>query len=82
MPILKSAVKKLRQAQKKRAINLVARRNLKNLLDAYKKKPTPAALAKLASALDKAAKKNLLHFNKAARLKSRLTKLLKTPKKL
>lgn len=79
MPIIKSAVKKLRQAKVKRARNLVAKGALKNLLDSFKKKPAPGAFSKLVSALDKAAKKNLLHKNKAARLKSRSSKLLKNP---
>lgn len=77
MPILKSAIKKLRQSAKKEAQNRVVKKALKNLLDGFKKKPTPGTFSKLASALDKTAKKNLLHKNKAARLKSRLAKLLK-----
>lgn len=83
MPILKSAIKKLRQSAKKEAQNRAVRKVLKNLLDSFKKKPTPGSFAKLVSALDKAAKKNVLHKNKAARLKSRLSRLLKkpTPKK-
>ncbi|MBI4099563.1 30S ribosomal protein S20 [Candidatus Microgenomates bacterium] len=81
MPILKSAIKKLRQSTKKRERNLAAKSALKNLLDAFKKKPTPGVFSKLTSALDRAAKKNLIHRNKAARLKSRLSRLLKTPKK-
>lgn len=81
MPILKSAIKKLRQSIKKRERNLVAKRGLKTLLDGFKKKPTPAAFSKLASALDRAAKKDLIHKNKSARLKSRLSKLLKSSKK-
>lgn len=77
MPVIKSAIKKLRQSKVKRARNLVSKGALKNLLDAFKKKPTPGIFSKLVSALDKAAKKNLIHKNKAARLKSRLSKLLK-----
>lgn len=76
MPILKSASKKLRQSLKRREQNLVQKRALKKLLDGYRKKPTAAAYSKLVSALDKAAKKNLIHDNKAARLKSRLSKLV------
>lgn len=77
MPILKSASKKLRQSLKRRERNLVQKRALKKLLDGYRKKPTAAAYSKLVSALDKAAKKNLIHKNKSARLKSRLSKLIK-----
>ncbi len=78
MPILKSAIKKLRQSAKKEAQNRVVKKALKNLLDGFKKKPTPGTFSKLVSALDKATKKNILHKNKAARLKSRLSKLLKS----
>lgn len=81
MPILKSAIKKLRQSIVKRERNVVQKIALKNLLDTFKKKPLAAAYSKLVSALDKAAKKNLIHSNKASRLKSRLSKLLKSPVK-
>ena len=81
MPILKSAIKKLKQSKKKRDHNRTIRAGIKVLLDSFKKKPTPGAFSKLVSALDKAAKKNLIHRNKAARLKSRLSKLLKSSAK-
>lgn len=82
MPILKSAIKKLRQSKRKRAHNLELKGALKNLLDAYRKKPTPGGYSKLTSSLDRATKKDLMHKNKASRLKSRLSKLLKSsPKK-
>ena len=81
MPILKSAIKKLRQSVKKRGWNVAQKVALKKLLDSFKKKPTPTAYSKLVSALDKAAKKNLIHKNKAARLKSRLSKILKSSSK-
>ncbi|MCL4390160.1 MAG: 30S ribosomal protein S20 [Patescibacteria group bacterium] len=77
MPILKSAIKKLKQSEKRREQNRQIKGGVKRLLDAYKKKPTPTALVKLTSALDKAAKTNVIHKNKASRLKSRLSKLLK-----
>ena len=78
MPILKSSIKKLRSSKKKGEHNLVLKGALKNLLDTYRKKPTPGAYSKLVSSLDKAAKKDLIHKNKAARLKGRLSKLLKS----
>lgn len=81
MPILKSAVKKLKQSVKKHDQSRVVKSGVKSLLDAFKKKPTPGAFSKLVSALDKAAKTNIIHPNKSARLKSRLSKLLKSPAK-
>lgn len=77
MPILKSASKKLRQSVRKRDQNRAVKTGIKELLDGFHKKPTPAAFSKLSSALDKAVKTNIIHKNKAARLKSRLSKLLK-----
>lgn len=77
MPVLKSSTKKLRQSLSKRDHNLGVRKSAKKLLDAFKKKPTPGSFSKLVSSLDKAAKTNVIHKNKAARLKSRLSKLLR-----
>lgn len=80
MPVIKSAAKKLRQAKKRTVHNRAVKSALKKLLDGYKKKPGNDAFAKLSSALDKAAKKNIIHRNKAARLKSRLSALLSAEK--
>jgi len=41
-----------------------------------RKQPTKKSLALVFSALDKAAKTGVIHKNKAARLKARLSKLL------
>ena len=84
MPITKSAKKALRQNIKRRGANLQKAKILKNVIKGYKKlvlakKMDEAgnALAKVYQALDKAAKTNLIKKNKASRLKSRLTKLLR-----
>ncbi|OGG15028.1 hypothetical protein A2773_02080 [Candidatus Gottesmanbacteria bacterium RIFCSPHIGHO2_01_FULL_39_10] len=77
MPIIKSAKKKERQDKKRRAINLRQKQKTLELIRSYRKKPTPLALRKLSSALDLTAKKHIFHSKKAARLKSRLSKLLK-----
>jgi len=77
MPITKSAIKALRQSQKKRMQNLKTKRSLK---DAVKKTKTVRELAKAQSAIDKASKKKYIHKNKAARLKSRLAKRLSKSK--
>lgn len=73
MPVIKSAIKKLRQAKVKTERNRKVKRNLKELTDKFKKSPTPKLFASLSSALDKAAKTHVLHSNKASRLKSRLS---------
>ncbi len=77
MPILKSASKKLRQDKKKTKINKVYRENLRQAVKQARKEKTAKAVKQASSALDKAAKKKVIHKNKAARLKSRLMKLIK-----
>lgn len=77
MPIIKSAIKKLRQSEAHAARNRVAKRELKEALDNFKKSPTAKLYSQTSSLLDKAIKKNLIHKNKSSRLKSRLSKLLK-----
>lgn len=66
----------MRQAERHWEHNRDIRRGAKELLDSYKKKPTVAGFSKLVSALDKAVKIRVIHKNKAARLKSRLSKLI------
>ncbi|MBI1919400.1 30S ribosomal protein S20 [Candidatus Microgenomates bacterium] len=81
MPILKSAIKKLRQDRKRTKINRIKKDALKELIKKAKKSKILEAVKKAQSAIDKAAKTHLIHRNKAARLKSRLSKLVKpTPK--
>lgn len=76
MPITKSALKALRQQKRKTAANKPLRTRVKTTADTYKESPTLEKLSSAFSALDRAAKKNILHKNKAARLKSKLSKLL------
>jgi small subunit ribosomal protein S20 len=72
MPVLKSAIKKLRQDRKRRVLNLNLKETVKAALKLAKKSKTPEAIKKAQSLLDRAAKKHLFHKNKAARLKSNL----------
>lgn len=76
MPVIKSAIKKLRQDKKRESQNLLVRNAVKEAIKKFKKKPTPSLLSKVFKVLDTAAKKNIFHANKAARLKSNLAKLL------
>ncbi|MDO8487226.1 MAG: 30S ribosomal protein S20 [Candidatus Curtissbacteria bacterium] len=76
MPVIKQAIKKVRQDRRKAEINLVVRSKYKKAVGAFRKNPTAALLTAAYSALDKAAKTNVIHRNKAARLKSRLSKKL------
>ena len=83
MPIIKSAKKALRQSKKRRIKNLAKANNFKlavkefrKLVAAGKKDEALKFLPKVYKALDKAAKTNVIHKNKASRLKSNTAKLL------
>lgn len=75
MPILKNAKKALRASQKKALVNRRIRSKLKTALDSATKSKASADTNQAFSAIDKAAKKHLIHKNKAARLKSRIAKV-------
>jgi len=84
MPITQSAKKALRQNVRRHKRNLRKRTELKSVIKKYKKIITDGNmdeakkyLSEVYKKLDKAAKTNLLKKNTAARLKSRLAKLLK-----
>jgi len=77
MPIIQSAKKALKQSKKREAVNKKTKSNLKASVKAFKKSPSQTTLKKVYSSLDTAVKKKAIHKNKAARLKSRLSKLLK-----
>lgn len=80
MPVIKSAKKKVRRDRKKTAHNKKIEGNLKSLIKLMRRNPANKALNEATSALDKAVKINLIHANKASRLKSRLSKLLNLSK--
>ncbi len=78
------ARKRVRQAEKSRERNVAQRSHMRtlvkrvvNLVESNDKENAQAALQSAIPALDKAARKGLIHANKAARLKSRLTKKVK-----
>lgn len=74
MPNLKSAKKKLRQDKKRQSKNLVYKKGYKKALKSALTKKTKSLVSKAFSLIDKAAKKRVIHRNKAARLKQRLSK--------
>lgn len=78
MPITKSALKALRQADRRTETNRPIRSRVKTSIDKLNASKTPDALSTAFSAIDKALKRNLMHRNKAARLKSKLSKLIST----
>ena len=77
MPILKSALKKLRQDKKRTLVNKPYRAKMRDAVKKMRLTKTKKALQLAFAALDKAAKRKVIHQNQAARLKSRLSKLVK-----
>lgn len=73
MPHHKSAKKRLRQSKEQRLRNRGQRTQLRRAVKAARE--SSEALSAGASALDVAARRGIIHPNKAARLKSRLAKL-------
>lgn len=80
MPQTTGAIRKLRADKKKSAINAVIRSSYKQAVSEFKKKPTAKTLVTLYSKIDRAAKKKVIHKNKASRLKSRLSRLVSKKK--
>jgi len=76
MPIIASAKKKMRQDKKRTVRNKLKKDAIHGLLKNMRRAPSVETLAKASSALDKAVKTQYIHPNKAARLKSRMAKLM------
>ncbi|HOK99281.1 MAG: 30S ribosomal protein S20 [Bacteroidales bacterium] len=74
----KSAEKRIRQTERRRLANRyhakTARNAVKRLRNTTNKEEALALLPKVTSLLDKLAKRNIIHANKAANLKSSLAK--------
>jgi len=77
MPITKQAIKKLRHDRQRTKQNANHRVLLKGLVKKARKAPTAKSVSLVFAALDKAAKRNIIHKNAASRTKARLSKLLK-----
>ncbi|GGG55748.1 30S ribosomal protein S20 [Bizionia arctica] len=74
----KSALKRIRSNEAKRLTNKykhkTTRNAIKKLREIESKQEAEALFPEIASMIDKLAKKNIIHANKAANLKSNLTK--------
>jgi len=84
MPIIKSAKKRVKVANKAAVRNSKTKRSLKDAIKAFAKaltatdkKTATSALNKVQSELDKAGKKGVMHKNKVARKKSQAAKSAK-----
>lgn len=83
MPIIKSAKKRVKQAEKRRQRNFPIRSSMKThikkvllLAKEGKKDEAQKELPVTYKIIDTAAKKNIIHINNAARKKSRLAKAI------
>ncbi len=84
MPIIKSAKKRVRTAEKAAVLNAKTRKSvrhsiklLQQALDNNDKKALSELFSQVQSSLDTAVKKNVIHKNKAARKKSQLAEKVK-----
>ena len=74
----KSAIKRIRQSETRRLLNKYQHKTVRNAVRTLRvltdKKEATALLPKVAGMLDKLSKRNIIHTNKAANLKSKLAK--------
>tara|TARA_B100000614_G_C14413013_1_gene438669 strand:- start:542 stop:796 length:255 start_codon:yes stop_codon:yes gene_type:complete len=74
----KSAIKRIRQSEKRRLLNKYFHKTTRNSMSKLRglsnKKEASALLPKVVGMLDKLTKRNIIHKNKASNLKSKLTK--------
>ncbi|TDS56538.1 30S ribosomal protein S20 [Myroides indicus] len=74
----KSALKRIRSNEKKRVLNRYQHKTTRNAIKALRliedQKEAADKLPVVVSMIDKLAKKNIIHANKASNLKSKLTK--------
>jgi small subunit ribosomal protein S20 len=80
MPNSKQAKKRMRQDEERRMANKVVRTSMrsavKRVLRAENTEEAKALLPSAMKRVDKAAKKNIIHQNAAARMKSRLARVI------
>ena len=77
MPIIKSAIKRVKQATQRRERNIGLKKNIKSAVKDFLAKPSAETLAKAQSEIDTAVKKKLLKKTTAARRKASLAKVAK-----
>lgn len=74
----KSALKRIRSNEKRRVLNRYQHKTTRNAIKALRmiedQKDASVKLPLVVSMIDKLAKKNIIHDNKASNLKSKLTK--------
>ena len=78
----KSALKRIRQTEKRRVHNRYYGKTMRNAVRKFRamdnKKEAEEQLPGIVSLIDKLAKRSIIHKNKASNLKSKLTKQINT----
>lgn len=77
MPIIKSAIKRMKQTAKRRERNIGIKRDIKGAVKAFMAAPSAAGLSAAQSELDTAVKKGLLKKATVSRRKASLAKIAK-----
>lgn len=77
MPIIKSAIKRMKQTAKRRERNVGIKKDIKGAVKAFMAKPTAEGYSKAQSELDTAVKKKLMKKATASRRKAGLAKIAK-----
>lgn len=80
MPVTKTAKRALRGSKHKTEVNTAIKTKLDAAIRIAKRDKSKKAVTKAISLADKAAKKNYIHKNKAAHIKSTVAQLLKKGK--
>lgn len=81
MPVTKTAKRALRGSERKAIINKIVLSKLEIAIKKAKRTKTEKDVVSASSFADRASKSRSIHSNKAARIKSQLSKLLPTSKK-
>ena len=77
MPIIKSAIKRMKQTAKRRERNVGIKRDIKGAVKSFMAKPTASGLSATQSEIDTAVKKGLIKKATASRRKAGLAKVAK-----
>ena len=81
MPVSKTAERALRSSSRKKIVNSILIAKLEAAIRRAKKTKKQADVSQAISFVDKAAKKHIIHKNKAARMKSSLSSTVTTTTK-
>ena len=82
MPVTKTAKRALRSSKNKEKINKLTTSKLEIAVRNAVKSKNPEKIRYAASMADKAAKKKVIHKNKAGRIKAQMSKLLPKTKRV